>query len=52
MPFYSLETIHEIAQDENKIILLGRKVEIDVANLGYFKADVADCIKNLWLSDF
>ena len=52
MPFYLLETIHELAQDENNIILLGRKVEIDVANLGYFKADVAACIKNLWPSDF
>ncbi|HDN27484.1 MAG TPA: hypothetical protein ENG03_10400 [Thioploca sp.] len=52
MPFYSLETIHELAKDENKIILLGRKVEIYVANLGYFKADVADCIKKLWPSDF
>ncbi|OAD23619.1 hypothetical protein THIOM_000542, partial [Candidatus Thiomargarita nelsonii] len=37
MPFYSLETIREVAEDENKIIFLGRKVEIDIVNLGYFK---------------
>lgn len=52
MPFYSLETIREVAEDENKIIFLGRKVEIDIINLGYFQADVAACIKTLHLSHF
>ncbi|KHD05932.1 MAG: type II toxin-antitoxin system MqsR family toxin [Pseudomonadota bacterium] len=52
MPVYSLDTIHEVAQDKNKVILLGRKVEIDVTNLGYFKAKVAACLRELHKSDF
>jgi hypothetical protein len=52
LPFYSLENVIEVAQDDNKIILLGRKVEADVNNLGYFEADVAFCIRSLRLSDF
>jgi hypothetical protein len=52
MPFYLLETIHQIAQDEKKILLLGRKVESDMINLGYFRRDVAACLRNLRLSNF
>jgi len=40
MPFYSLETIHEVAKDENKIFL-SRLAQRDASNLGYTKKDIA-----------
>jgi hypothetical protein len=52
MPTYSLKTIREVARHENKIILLGRKVESDMTNLGYFKSDIATCLRNLRSSNF
>jgi len=51
MPFYSLETIHEIAQDENKIFL-SRLAQRDASNLGYTTKNIAACIKKLNNSDF
>ena len=32
--------------------MLGRKVESDVINLGYFRRDVAACLRNLQPSQF
>ncbi|MEN8219483.1 MAG: type II toxin-antitoxin system MqsR family toxin [Pseudomonadota bacterium] len=46
MPYYSLETIHEVAKDENKIFL-SRLAQRDASNLGYTKKDIAACLKEL-----
>ncbi|EDN69825.1 hypothetical protein BGP_0294 [Beggiatoa sp. PS] len=51
MPFYSLETIHKIAKDENKIFL-SRLAQRDASNLGYAKKDIAACLKALNHSNF
>lgn len=44
MPFYSLETIHEVAKDKEKIFL-SRLAQRDSSNLGYNIKDIAKCIR-------
>jgi hypothetical protein len=51
MPYDSLETIHEVAKDENKIFL-SRLAQRDASNLGYTKKDIIACIKELNNSNF
>jgi len=51
MPFYSLETIRQMAQDEGRIFL-SRIAQRDSSNLGYSIKDIAACIRELKASNF
>ncbi len=51
MPFYSLETIQQIAQDEERIFL-SRVAQRDSSNLGYGIKEIIECIRTLKNSNF
>ncbi|VAW39280.1 hypothetical protein MNBD_GAMMA01-1968 [hydrothermal vent metagenome] len=51
MPHHDLEKVREAAK-LNNIEYRGFKLYRDIANLGYEKADVADCIEQLLESEF
>lgn len=51
MAHYDLEVVRQLAKSES-IEYQGRRVSVDIANLGYALSDVAKCISQLTASEF